>query len=138
MTDDTEPADAGTTEEQREELTVDAVDAAEGEQEQQEDEEIEMAEELAEAQDRLANVDPENVAHCAVVVSTKQPMEGSETEDCEAPDGFSWRVTNPDLEGYEDVNDVMATIASFNDALDDCEIPTERPRGMLGGLLGLE
>ena len=134
MTDSDEPADAGTTEEQREELTVDAVDAADAEQEQQEDDGVDMAAEMAEAQDHLAQFDPENVAACAVVVSTKQPVENPEGEQS---DGLQWRVLNSDLEGYDDTRDVLTTVLSFNDALEDVQIPTEKPRG-LGAVLGLE
>jgi len=94
---------------------------------------------MAEIQDKLENLDPENVAAVACVVTTKQPMNGGpeDLDASEAPDGFQWRVVNPKLEGYDGVNDVVATIASFNEALDQSEIQTERPQD-LGSLLGLE
>jgi len=143
MTDDTAPEDSGTSEEQTQNIAVDAVGDATSEQEQaqQQEDEVDLEAELAELQDKLANLDPENVGAVACVVCTKQPMEDAADEDApEAPDGFSWRVMDDSLEGYDDVNDVLATLSSFNDGLERCEVQFERPSGPmdLGAMLGLE
>ena len=149
MADDDSPADAGTTEEPSENETgipVEATDEAIPEDEQQQAEQ-DMAEELDEAIEMLEALredDPENVGALALVVNTKNgmPREAAEAkgeeipEGEDLPDGTTWRVLNASLDGYEDVNDVMATIAGFNSGLDDAEVPVEQPSGPLGGLFG--
>ena len=138
MNDDDAPADAGTTEEQHETdgsgIEVQAVDEDEAEQEQDEQD---MAGELGELQEMLERLDPENVGVIGCVVVTKETYENPEGEDTT---GFQFRVVNASLDGYEDVNDVAATLAEFNDSLDTIEVQTEKPKGPagLGAMFGLE
>ena len=138
MTDEDAPAEAGTSEEQHETdgsgIPVQAV--AEGEAEQEQDE-MNMAEQMAELQEILGRVDPENVAVAGATLVTKETYENADGEDTT---GFQWRVVNPDLDGYEDVNDVVRTLAEFNDSLDTIEVAMEKPKGPAGlaGMLGLE
>lgn len=150
--DGAEPSEQqGPTDEQGDGLAVQAVDEADHEQEQEDGGEMDMAEELDEAIEMLEALrddDPENVGTIAVVVNTKNGMpqaavdakgeDAPEGEDL--PDGTTWRVVNSSLEGYDDVDDVVATLAAFNSGLGNAEVQMERPSGPagLGAMLGLE
>lgn len=143
MADETTPENSGTTEEQHgnDGLAVEAVDETEGEQEQAG--EMDMAAQMQEAVEILEALseDPENVAVLGIVVNTKNGIPEELADDPEDPaDGETWRIVNPDLEGYEDVNDVVRTLAAFNAGLEDAEVAMERPSGPagLGAMLGLE
>ena len=140
----------GPTDEQGDGLAVQAVDEADHEQAQEGDEQ-DMAVELDEAIEMLEALrddDPQNVGVVSVVVNTKNGMpqaavdakgeDAPEGEDL--PDGTTWRVVNSSLEGYDDVDDVVATLAAFNSGLEDAEVAMERPSGPagLGAMLGLE
>lgn len=156
MADDNAPEESGTSEEQDENSIP--VDTAEGglmqeapeAEDEQEDEEQDMAAELDEAIEMLEALrddDPENVGAVALVVNTKNgmPREAVEAKgeelpvdatDEDLPDGTTWRVVNDGLEGYGDVNDVIATLAGFNDGLEQAEVVMEQPKGPLGALFG--
>jgi len=140
----------GPTDEQGDGLAVQAVDEADHEQEQAGGEQ-DMAQELDEAIEMLEALrdnDPENVGVVSVVVNTKNGMpqaavdaKGADAPEGEdLPDGTTWRVVNSSLEGYDDVDDVVATLAAFNSGLTDAEVAMERPSGPagLGAMLGLE
>jgi hypothetical protein len=113
MADENAPDDSGTTEEQHEDdgLTVKPV----------------TDDHEQDSQDMAAAVDAKA---------------GSEdrAEDEALPDGTTWRVVNVSLEGYDDVDDVVATLAAFNDGIQDAEVQMERPSEPdgLGAMLGLE
>lgn len=142
------PEESGTNEEQHEndiavEATDEVPDPVDAPEQEREGDGQGMAGEMEEIQERLASIDPANIGAISVVVCTKNPME---SVDCEAenggsPDGFSWRVINASLEGYDDVNDVVAALAAFNSGLEDAQVEMERgrpsgPAGLLGDLLG--
>jgi hypothetical protein len=143
MADEKVPEDSGTTDEQFENdgLAVEAVDEAEQEQEQED--EMDMAEQMQEAVEMLEALseDPENVAALGIVVNTKNGIPEELADDVEDPTGgMTWRIVNPDLEGYENVRSVVRTFAAFNAGLEEAEVPMERSSGPggLGAMLGLE
>lgn len=143
MADDASAPDEGTTEEQHEtdgDLAVEATDAVEADAaestEDTTEDEQDMAAEMQEIQDYLGEVDPDNVAAVGCVITLK---EDRDWDDGDTSDGLTWRVLNGDLDGYDGTKDVLTTVLSFNEGLDQIEFPTEAPSGpagMLGALMG--
>lgn len=128
----------GPTDEQGDGLAVQTVDEADHEQAQdQQQGEMDLEAEMDELQEMLAALEAENVAVLGCVAVTKETFEDPDGDETA---GFQWRVVNDSLNGYEDVNDVVSTLAEFNQALDRIGVQMERPQGPggLGELLGLE
>lgn len=153
MADDSAPEESGTSEEQEPEdehrlenaepaqqpedaggLAVEAVDEAAPESAGEgEDDEFDMGEELEELQEMLDGVDGEDVAVLGCVLVTKQEYENPEDEDVT---GFRWRVLNDDLQGYDDVRDVLEAVGEFNESLEMIEVELGTPGHPLEALFG--
>lgn len=80
-----------------------------------------MDDHLAELQDMLGQLDPDNVAVIGCVAVTKTDETNAEGDEHH---GFNWRVINEGLDGYSETAAVMAAMAEFNGSLEDIRVPT--------------